>query len=146
MTKRHQLLLLLHGAIVLFIGLVFGLPFGAALSRDWGNKSVQVWRVAHSGTVAVGVMLLAIGGTLGRLVLRDRVVSVLVWSLVASAYSFTLALLLHAVVGVRGYRPTPPILNVVAFASNLVGVLGAVLGVALVIYGAYVALRAPTSE
>lgn len=146
MSERNQIRMLFHGAIVLFIGLVFGLPFGVALAAGWGDASVRSWRVAHSGIVAVGLMLTAIGASLGRLALGDRVVSVLVWSLVASAYGFTLALLLGAVAGVRGYQPAGPALNLVAFVANLTGVLGALLGVALVIRGAYASLKASTAD
>lgn len=141
MSDPLQKQILLHGAIVLFVGLLCGIPFGAAVGNAWGEEAVRAWRVAHSGGVTVGLMLIAIGAVLHRLLLRDRVISVLVWSLVVSAYSFILGMVLAAMGGVRGLRATGPALNWVVFAAYMVGSLGVLLGVALVILGAYAALR-----
>ena len=59
----------------------------------------------------------------------------------ASAYSFTLGLVVAATAGVRGLRATGPALNWVVFAAYMVGSLGVLLGVVLMIRGAYAALR-----
>jgi len=138
--------MLFHGAIVVCMGLLFGLPFGVAVTAGWGEESVQAWRVAHAGMVAVGLMLIAIGAALRNLVLGQRRTSWLVWSLVASAYAFTLAVLIRGIAGVKGFQPTGPILNWVAFVSNVVGILGSLMGVALTVRGAYAALRTPPAR
>ena len=144
MSERRQTQMLFHGAIVVFMGLLFGLPFGVAVTRGWGEESVQAWRVAHAGMTAVGLMLIAIGAALRHLVLGQRLASWLVWSLVASAYAFTLAVLIRGIAGVKGFQPTGPSLNWVAFVSNVVGIVGSLMGVALTIRGASAALRRPT--
>jgi uncharacterized membrane protein len=136
--------MLFHGAIIVFMGLLFGLPFGVAVTTGWGEESVQAWRVAHAGMVAVGLMLIAIGAALRHLLLGQRLASWLVWSLVASVYAFTLAVLLRRAAGVKGFQPTGPILNWMAFLANMVGILGSLTGVALTIRGASAALRRPT--
>ena len=138
--------MLLHGAIVVFLGLLFGLPWGVALTAGWGEESVQAWRVAHVGMVAVGLLLIALGAALRHLVLGQRQASWLAGFLVTSAYAFTVAVLLRGVAGVKGFQPTGPLLNWVAFLSNLVGILGSLMGVALAIRGAYAALRGPTVD
>lgn len=138
--------MLFHGAIVVFMGLLFGLPFGVALTAGWGEESMRAWRVAHAGMVAVGLLLIAIGAALRHLVLGQRQTSWLVWSLVASAYGFTLAVLLRGVAGVKGFQPTGPILNWIAFLSNMVGIVGSLMGVALTIHGASAALRSPSTD
>jgi len=142
-SERRQIQMLFHGAIVVFMGLLFGLPFGVAVTTGWGEESVQAWRVAHAGMVAVGLMLIAIGAALRHLVPGQRQTSWLVWSLVASAYAFTLAVLIRGIAGVKGFQPTGPLLNWVAFVSNAVGIVGSLMGVALTICGAYAALRTP---
>lgn len=139
-SERSQIQMLFHGAVVLFIGLWFGLPFGLAVSRGWGEESVGSWHVAHSGTVAIGVMMVAIGAALHRMVLRQPAASLLVWSLVASGYGFTFGFLVRGIAGVRGFRPSGPASNMLAFIANMVGVWGSLLGIALVIYGTYAAL------
>ena len=146
MSERRQIQMLFHGAIVVFMGLLFGLPFTVVVTAGWGDESVQAWRVAHAGMVAVGLMLIAIGAALRYLVLGRRLASWLVWSLVASAYAFTLAVLIRGIAGVKGFQPTGPILNWVAFVSNVVGILGSLMGVALTVRGAYAALRTPPAR
>ena len=141
MTERSQMQILLHGAIILLVGLLCGIPFGVAVGSAWGDEAVRAWRVAHSGGVTVGLMLIAIGAALDRLPLGDGAASVLVWSLVASGYSFTLGLVVAATGGPRGLKASGPALNWVVFAAYMVGSLGALLGVALMIRGAYTALR-----
>ncbi len=141
MSEPLQMQILLHGAIVLFVGLLCGIPFGVAARNASSYEATRAWRVAHSGGVTIGLMLIAIGGVLHRLLLGDRAASVLVWSLVASAYSFTLGMVVAATAGVRGLRATGPALNWVVFTAYMVGSLGVLLGVALVILGAYAALR-----
>jgi hypothetical protein len=140
-SERIQMQIVLHGAIVLLVGLLCGIPFGVAVGSIWDDKAVLAWRVAHSGGVAVGLMLITIGPVLHRLPLGDLEASVLLWSLVASAYSFIVGLVVAATTGVRGLRATGPALNWVVFAAYVVGSVGVVLGVALVIRGAYAALR-----
>ncbi len=89
----------------------------------------------------VGLMLIAIGAVLPRLRMGHRAASVLVWSLVASAYGFTLGLVVAAAGGVRGLRAAGPALNWVVFTAYMSGSLGALVGVGLMIRGAYAALR-----
>lgn len=141
MIEHRQAQMLFHGAIVMLMGLLFGLAFGFALTGGWAEEAVQAWRVAHVGMVVVGLLLLAIGAALRHLVLGGREASWLVWSLVTSAYAFTLAVLLRGAAGVKGFQPTGPILNWVAFLSNMVGILGSLMGVALTIRGADTSLR-----
>jgi len=141
-SERRQMQILFHGAVVLFIGLLFGMPFGIAVSRGWSEELVGSWHVAHSGTVAIGVMLIAIGAALHRMVLRQSAASLLVWSLVASAYGFTFGFLVRGIAGVRGFQPSGSPVNLAAFVGNMVGVGGSLLGIALVIYGTCAALKA----
>ncbi len=140
-THRRQMQLLLHGAIVLFVGLLCGIPFAVAAGNAWGEEAVRAWRVAHSGGAGVGLMLLAIGAVLPRLVLGVAGAATLVWSLAVSAYSFTLGVLVAAMGGVRGLKAAGPALNLVVFGTYTVGTLAALVGVALLIVGACAALR-----
>lgn len=133
MIARLQLHVILHGAIVLTIGLLCGLPFGAVAAR--------AWRVAHAGGAALGVMLIAIAAVLPRLRLTDLAASLLAWSLIASAYSFTGGVVLAAITGARGLQAAGSAADVIVFLDYLVGALGTLVAVGLTIAGAATALR-----
>lgn len=133
--------IVLHGAIVVLIGLLYGIPFGMAV----GEEAVRSWRVAHSGVVTAGLMLIAIGAVLPHLRIATRMASLLVWSLVTSAYSFTVGVLVSAMAGVGGLAPSGSAINGFVFVAYTVGSVGALLGVALTICGAFAALRGGTT-
>ena len=141
MTGRRQLHVILHGAIVLLVGLLCGLLFGFVATRAAGEDAARAWRVAHSGTAAIGVMLIAIGAILPRLRLADRAGSLLVWSLIVSAYVFTSGVIVAAFTGARGLKAGASPLDAVVFLAYVIGALGGLLGVALTIAGAAAALR-----
>lgn len=80
-------------------------------------------------------------GILSHLALRERLASLLVWSLLVSGYGFAIGLVLVAVAGVRGLQASGSPMNLIAFSVDGVAMLAAFLGVGLVIYGAFVALQ-----
>lgn len=43
-----SLQLLFHGAIVVLIGLLSGIPYGSAIIKKKGKSVIRAWRVAHS--------------------------------------------------------------------------------------------------
>src|ERR1700722_6632962 len=94
--------LILHGGIILLAGLLCGAPFGSAVIRGKSEATVRAWRVAHSGIVMGGIMLLVIGLVLPHLQLGDSGRELLIVSFVASGYGFTIALPLGAQYGHRG--------------------------------------------
>ncbi len=136
--QRH---LLLHGSIVLLIGLLSGAGFADAITGPQGEHAERAWRVAHSGLSLGGVLLIAIGAALPALLLSERLASLLIWSLVASAYGFAIALPYGAAVGMRGLEPVGPASNLIVFVGNTVGALGSLVGAALFTWGAWRAVR-----
>jgi hypothetical protein len=139
--KRAQLQILLHGLIVLLVGLLCGIPYGRAINHDWGAEAVRGWRVAHFGLVVGGLSLMVVAGVAHLLVLTRRSVALLVYSVVTSAYGFTLALVVAAVGGVRGLNLAGPSLNVIAFLANLGAALASLVWVAVMLLGTIAALR-----
>jgi hypothetical protein len=139
--KRAQLQILLHGLIVLLVGLLCGIPYGRAITHDWGEEGVRAWRVAHFGLVVGGIWLMVVAGVSHLLVLTKRSIALLVYSVVTSAYGFTVALVVAAVGGVRGLELAGPALNVIAFLANAVAALASLLWVAVMLLGTIVALR-----
>ncbi len=137
--QRIQSQLILHGAMILLLGMVLGFPYALAITGAWRDDAVRAWRVAHTGVSAVGVAIIAIGASVAHLALGERAALLLYRSMLVSGYAFTVGLSLVAVAGVRGLRPTGPTFNLVAFAIDVVAAVAAFLGVVLVIGGAYAA-------
>lgn len=103
--------LVLHGSVSLLAGFLSGAPMGSAINRGAGEASVRAWRVAHTGLVMGGLLLLAIAAILPRVAgagrLSEAAVWVLVVAFVVSVYGFLVALPLGAYTGNRGLQPRP---------------------------------------
>ena len=124
--------LIFHGAIVLFIGLLCGVPAAAE-----SEGAFQGWRAAHIGLITNGIWLLAMSTVLSALVLERREAAGLLWSLLAMGYGLTTGLLIGAVLGLRAIGPSAAPAAMVGFVANAIGVLGALLAVLLTIQGAH---------
>jgi hypothetical protein len=133
--------LVFHGAVVLLLGLLTGLPLGAAITDGWGEEAIRAWRVAHTGLVGGGVALIAIGGAARHVRLGPHGAAWLVWSFVASVYAGVFSLGVGPILGVRGLAPTPPPANILAFAANVVLALGSLLASVLLVRGAWAGTR-----
>jgi hypothetical protein len=133
--------LLLHGSIVLMVGLLSGAGFAEAITGAQGEHAERAWRVAHTGLTLGGALFIAVAMALPMLVLSERVVSILTWSLVASGYGFAVALPLGAAIGMRGLEPVGPVSNLVVFIGNTIGSLGSLIGILLFAWGALRSLR-----
>lgn len=141
---RLQRQLLLHGSVVLVVGLLSGALFREAITGAQGENAERAWRVAHSGLTMGGALLIAAAAALPILALPRRAAPLLVWSLVASGYGFVIALPCSAAVGMRGLEPMGPASNFVVFIGNTVGALGSLSGALLIVWGAWRAVRSPS--
>lgn len=135
----HAKQLILHGTVVLLIGFLCGAPLGSASAR--GKEEIaRAWRVAHSSLIAGGVLLLALAGVISHLTLSPWALASLVWSFVASSYVFAVVLPVAARYGHRGLTSAPPFLNRLIYMGNMAGASGLLLGVVVLLWGAYAAL------
>ena len=101
-----------------------------------------MWQAAHSALLLLGVWLLATAAIVPLLILGERESSALVWSMIITGYSFAAAVIIQAITGERAISPDVAPLSRVAFAANLVAVLGAFLSASLTLMGALAGLRA----
>jgi hypothetical protein len=126
--------LILHGAIVMMIGTLAGIPFGKAQANRNSEDEVRAWRVVHTGLTSGGIMMVAFACALPHLNLSDLAQKVLIASSLASGYGFAFALPLTAIKAKQkdsiDLRKYPPI-----YIGNMLGALGSIVGVATVIYG-----------
>jgi uncharacterized membrane protein HdeD (DUF308 family) len=130
--------LVLHGAIILLIGLLCG--YAAVMEEV--NRSGRVWTAAHSALLTLGVWLIATAAVLPLLELPRRERDALLLSLTGGAYSFVAAVVIQAATGARAISPDVRGISLVAFAANVLAVLGTFLAASLTILGAWHALRA----
>ena len=135
----EQRRLVLHGAIILLVGLLSGY---AAVFDEVSRSGRRTWIAAHSAFLLAGVWLIATAAILPLLELPPRERKALLLSLTGGAYSFMTAVLIQAATGVRAISPDVTGISLVAFAANLLALLGTVLAASLTILGAWNGLRA----
>ena len=142
MARRAALWLIFHGAIVMLIGMFVGFP-GFSISRHYSMTSDMrlFFRQSHLIPLATGIWMIAIAAVLPQLSLSDRSASALVWSLVVSAYSFVLAQIVWGIALRMGSDIAQPPAEYPYEAALAVTAVGALIGVCLILYGAYSALR-----
>ncbi len=134
--------LVLHGAIILLVGLACGIP--SVIEEASGSG--RAWQAAHSALLMLGVWLIATAAVLPLLELPRRERQALILSITGGAYSFMTAVVIQAATGVRAVSPDVSGIGLVAFAANLLAVLGAFLAASLTIMGASNALRTPRAR
>jgi hypothetical protein len=135
-----SLQLLFHGAIVLLIGLLSGIPYGSAITRKQDESVIRGWRVAHAGLAQGGTLLIAIAAVLSYLTLPPVLTLILVWAAAISGYGFCIALPYGAYVGQRGLSAAGPTQNRVVYAGNMVGAIGSLISTIILIVGCLMAL------
>jgi len=145
MSERDQRCLVFHGAVIFMAANLAGLPFAQAIAGGWGEEAVRAWRVAHTGLASAGLMLMVVGAVLRHVVLGQRAGDTLRRAFLAAGYG-SLGLVLGAAAGVRGLEPVGPAVNLLVVASNTVLGLGAFLGTALLIRGAWAGYLAVRQE
>jgi heme-degrading monooxygenase HmoA len=144
--KRVRRQILLHGLVILLIGLLCGVPYGRAITQGWGDEAVRGWRIAHFSLVVGGMWLMLVAAVVPLLVLSSRGIRTLVYSVVTSGYAFTVALVVAAGGGVRGLQWGGSALNIVSFLGNMVASVASLVWVATSIVGTLRALRETDEE
>jgi len=127
--------LLAHGAIILLLGVLTGIPFWLAIISKQSADVIRAWRVAHGTLVMDGLLLLVAGLLIPYLPPTPLFLAVLGWSLVVSAYGFAVALIGGALLRERGLTPGRSALSLVMFVAHGVGAVGAVVGTGLLAWG-----------
>jgi hypothetical protein len=126
-----------HGAVVLLIGLLCGIPFAQVLTAGGDPELARAWRVAHVGIAAGGILGIATGPALRHVALGARGATWLVGALITSLYGFAVALILGPLAGVRGLEAQGPPANLLVFAANTVASVASVVAAVLLAMGAW---------
>lgn len=138
MSASDRKRIIFHGAVVVLVGLLCGLP----AVTEAGNESARLWHTAHEGLIMIGILLLALSSVMPTLVLERREAAGLVWSLLATGYGLMTGLILQGITGARAFGPTTSPVLMIAFIGNATGMFGSVVATSLTIMGARAAQRA----
>ena len=113
--------LLLHGTIVLIVGLLAGVPYGRAITAGNSEERIRAWRVAHTGLTSGGGVMIAVAGVLSQLTAGAAIHWTIVAALAVSGYGFAVALPLGAIAGQRGLTASGPVSNRIVYCGNIIG-------------------------
>jgi hypothetical protein len=136
MAERDRLRLIFHGAVVILVGLLSGIP----TVIEAMNESGRFWHTAHEALIMVGVWMLAASSVRPVLVLDQREATALVWSMLALGYGFTVALVMGGVLGTSPFAPGGTPVSFFAFVSAIVGIFGAFVATAVTLMGVRAAM------
>jgi hypothetical protein len=138
MMRRDRSLIILHGAALVLLGLLLGLP---AVAEELAGTHPTTWRAGHAALLQAGVWLLATAAVAPQLALPPGQMRALCWSLLVTAYAFTTAVIVQAMTGVRALSLSASIATSIAYVANIVTVGAGVLAAALTLLGAAAALK-----
>lgn len=135
MRNDDRLRLIFHGAVVLLVGLLCGLP----TTLEASNDSERFWHTAHEALIMMGIWMLAMSSVRSALVLPRREATMLVWCLLAMGYGFMVALVMGGLLGVSPFKPGGTVASFTAFVAAIIGILGAILSALVTLRGAHAA-------
>src|SRR5262245_22960114 len=136
--------MIFHGAVVILLGLLAGFPYALVVTGTLVS-SERAWRMAHLEGVLNGLLVIAVAAVWDRLALAGRKRDVLVWALVLMAYGNVVASAIGATFAVRGLDPGGPFSNTLVYLLFMAAVVGVVVGLALVVDGAWKGRRTAAS-
>lgn len=114
----------LNGLIILMVGLLGGFPFAKVIKRQ--PEKVVAWRVVHSGGSMGGVMLIAIGAIVQRVLMSPLTSHLIFWGFIISTYALVAAMVVAAFTGERGVgdrKEKSTVWKVVYYAYGLGAIL-----------------------
>ena len=140
MNQRSRIQLALHGAIVILAGLCAGIPYALVVTGAMAGEE-RAWRMAHGEGIQNGLVMLAVSGIGGSLVLDERRSAWCAWSLAVAGYGNVIAAIFGAATGNRGLAFTAPLANVIVYLLFVIAIVAVYAGLGLVVSGALRALR-----
>jgi hypothetical protein len=127
-------------AIVFLIGLLAGIPYGRAITRNRDERFVHGWRVAHASLCMGATTMFAVAALLSQFAVAGWVKWLIAGANITSGYGFAVALPLGAWIGHRGLTAAGPGWNRAVFAGNAVGVWASLVAAVGLLYAAAVSL------
>jgi len=129
--------LVFHGALLVLVGLLAGIPFARAIKTQ--GREVA-WRVVHSGSTMAGILLIALAAVAPKLQLPAWAISTFAWSMIAGSDVFVIAMVIAAVTGARGLGRGGSATNTAVLVLYQAGAVLTLVASSLLVLGA---ARAP---
>ena len=135
MSRSVEASLCLHGAVVMFAAFAAGgMIAAAALGQTSG--SVEDWKLGHMESLINSIVLFAIAGCLGKLVLSSGQAKTIAWCLIGMAYCNTVFGFMRGMTGALGYQFDDSLANNIATFAGMLGVPLAFVAFSLIFLGA----------
>jgi hypothetical protein len=135
MANSDRMRVILHGALVMLVGLLCGVP---TVNEE---EPARLWHTAHESLIMIGILLFGMSSVLQFLVLPKREATALLWSLLATGSGLMVGLVIQAITGTHAFSPSTNPVPMFAFIANVTGMFGSVLTASLTIMGARAARR-----
>ena len=129
--------LLFHGAVILLIALLAGIPYGRSILKKEADNIIFAWRVAHAALTIGAVLMLSLVPILSLLDVGVTVKGSIALFFIISAYSFSFALYLSPLTGYRGLHHKGPLVAKLVYFGNLFGSLTSLFGALILLYAAW---------
>ena len=136
MPERFQRRLMFHGALVVLLGMLAGIPL-AMVMLGYISGNPDDWKLAHMEGVVNGLLLIAVAGGAKVLILSERQFKFLSVNLTLMAHGNVLYGWVRGIWGVKGLDFSPPVANQLAALLGGVPIILALIAVSLIIWGAY---------
>lgn len=136
-SARH---LVFHAAIVLLIGLLYGVPYARAIKRNAPAHVVNSWRVAHQSIPLGATLMFAAAAILPILTVNSIFKWAIAGSLVVSSYAFCVSTSLAAITEHRGLQRGATGLPGLVYWGNMIGAVSSLLAAALLVSAAFLSL------
>jgi len=131
-------LLALHGAAILTISLFAGLFLYRTIL---GKGAEHDWHLLHAGGSGRGLMLFALAATIHLPALPAWLTWILAWLVILFAWASTLAMIITAVTGERGFGWSGTVTNRLTFGLYVIGTVAVFPAFLVLMIGLAIALQ-----
>ena len=140
MENNLSRILIANGAMVFLIAMLAGFYYAIAILDS--TTSENAFRVAHSGTMAQGLLLIAMGPALNYLNFTVTTKKIIAWLLIITAWGNAIGYNVAALTGMRGLTYVETIhgsglANIIAFISFMMAVVTVLIALVFIIIGSF---------
>ena len=124
--------LVLHGILILIVSVLGGLLLYRSILK---NTKPADWHLLHAGGSARGILLIALASIIPLLDLASWQIATAAWFIIYFAWTSTLAMLIRAISGDKGFSLTGSATNKFVFVLYATGALVLFPGLFLLVIG-----------